>query len=205
MWHRKDGNTLDRVRNRKRIKKRQHINSFPCMESPCARKDSKREYLDNSLYLQKIYELYVDIPEKEGCTKPASESTYRSVFNFEFNLSFLRRMKDRCDICAGHENLLTDTDMAKYRDDLKLKDESRNYEARVKDNVKKDPYMSAAVFDLQEVLQCPTSGESSLSYKQKLIVYYLTVYNYRNGQGHCNVWSEVDAMRGSNEIATCGF
>ena len=109
------------------------------MKSHYARTDSEREYLDSSLSLQKIYELYVDIREKEGCTTPASESTYRSVFNFEFNLSFHRRMKDRCDICAGHENLLTGTDMAEYRDHLKLKDESRNYKAREKDNVKKDP------------------------------------------------------------------
>ena len=65
--------------------------------------------------------------------------------------------------------------------------------------------MSAAVFDLQEVLQCPTSGESSLYHKRKLNVYNLTVYGYRNGQGHCNIWSEVDAMRGSNEIASYVF
>ena len=65
--------------------------------------------------------------------------------------------------------------------------------------------MSAAVFDLQEVLQCPTSGESSCYYKRKLTVYNLTVYDYRKGQGHCSVWSEVDAMRGSNEIASCVF
>ncbi|KAK3802981.1 hypothetical protein RRG08_051736 [Elysia crispata] len=31
------------------------------------------------------------------------------------------------------------------------------------------------------------------------------VYGYRNGQGHCNIWSEVDAMRGSNEIASYVF
>ena len=67
-------------------------------------------------------------------------------------------MKDRCDICAGHENLLTGTDMAEYRDHLKLKDESRNYKARVKNNVMKDPYMSAAVFHLLEVLQCQPVG-----------------------------------------------
>ncbi|KAK3804480.1 hypothetical protein RRG08_054915 [Elysia crispata] len=86
------------------------------------------------------------------------------------------------------------TDMAEYRDHLKLKDESRNYKARVKDNVKKDPYLS-------EMLQCLTKWESSLYYERKLNVQNLTVYDYRNGQGHCNVWSEVDAMRGSYEIA----
>ena len=105
-------------------------------------------------------------------------------------------MKDRYDICAGHENLLSGTDMAEYRDHLKLKDESRNYKARVKDNVKKDPYLS-------EMLQCLTKWESSLYYERKLNVQNLTVYDYRNGQGHCNVWSEVDAMRGSYEIALC--
>ena len=122
----KRGKHTGRDKESEKDEPRQHINN---MKSLYARKDSKREYLDSSLNLQKIYELYVDIRKKEGCTTPASESTYRSVFNFEFNLSFHRRMKDRCDICAGHENLLTGTDMP----------ESRNYKARVKDNVKKDP------------------------------------------------------------------
>ena len=123
----KRGKHTGRGKESETDKIRQHINiSFPRMDSHYARKDSKREYLNRSLNLHKIYELYVDIRKKEGCTTPASESTNRSVFNFEFNLSFHRRMKDRCDICAGHENLLKGTDMAEYHDHLKLKDESRN-------------------------------------------------------------------------------
>ena len=36
-------------------------------------------------------------------------------------------------------------------------------------------------------------------------MYNLTVYDYRNEQGYCNVWAETTAMRGSNEIASCVY
>ena len=38
---------------------RRHINSFPRVESHYARKDSAREYLESSLSLQKMYDMYV--------------------------------------------------------------------------------------------------------------------------------------------------
>ncbi|GFN99865.1 hypothetical protein PoB_002637100 [Plakobranchus ocellatus] len=62
--------------------------------------------------------------------------------------------------------------------------------------------MAAAVFNLEEILPYPSSRESCLSNKRKLNVFNLTVYDYRDGQGFCHIWSEVEALRGSNEIVS---
>ena len=39
---------------------RAHIDKFPRIESHYARKDSKREYLESSLSLGKMFDLYVE-------------------------------------------------------------------------------------------------------------------------------------------------
>ncbi|XP_070194118.1 uncharacterized protein [Littorina saxatilis] len=185
---------------------RKHINSFARVESHYARKDSTREYLESSLSLLKMYELYVQKREKEGCKAPASETTYRYVFNREFNISFHKRMKDRCDICAAYENGYYDhTEEGEYKKHNQMKEDSRKFKDEVKARLKDDPSLAAAVFDLEEVLLTPSSVESCLYYKRKLNTYNLTVYDYRNGQGYCNVWAETASSRGSNEIASCVY
>lgn len=187
---------------KERIK--QHINSFPRLESHYARKDSRREYLESNLSILKMYEMYIDSRKKEGCLKPASERTYRDVFNNDFNIGFHKRMKDRCDTCTAYENTKS-TESEEYKEHRRLVEESRLFKSKIKDGLLGDQSKCAAVFDLEEVLPCPSSNESCLYYKRKLSTYNLTVFDYRNGQGHCYVWPETEALRGSNEIASCVF
>ncbi|GFN82391.1 hypothetical protein PoB_000889700 [Plakobranchus ocellatus] len=88
---------------RDEIKK--HINSFPRVESHYARRDSTRKYLKSSISLQRMYNMYVDNHARAGCNSPASETTYRDVFNKEFNIGFFKCAKDRCHVCAAQENI----------------------------------------------------------------------------------------------------
>ena len=61
-----------------------------------------------------------------------------------------------------------------------------------------------ASFDLESVLQLPTSNVSLTYYSRKLCVYNLTVWEgKRPNEGHCFTWPEIEGKRGSNEIATC--
>ena len=153
-----------------------------------------------------MYDMYVKKRQDEGCKTPASETTYRNVFNREFNISFHKRMKDRCDVCAAYENgCFTEAEDEDYKKHIQMKEESRQLKHEVKAAVKINSCLAAAVFDLEEVLPTPSSVESCLYYKRKLNTYNLTVYDYRNGQGYCNVWAETTAMRGSNEIASCVY
>ena len=63
--------------------------------------------------------------------------------------------------------------------------------------------MYVATFDLQAVLSTPCSLVSQIYYMRKLNSYNFTFYNLVNKSGTCYLWSEVDAKRGSCEIASC--
>jgi hypothetical protein len=72
---------------------RQHIKSFPIMDSHYKRKDTNRKFLQQDLSITKMYDLY-----KANCTAeeiiPASSITYRRDLCNEFNFSFHKPKKD---------------------------------------------------------------------------------------------------------------
>lgn len=80
---------------------RQHIMSFPIMDSHYKRKDTNRKFLQQDLSITKMYDLY-----KAKCTAeeiiPASSITYRRVFCNEFNFSFHKPKKDSCEYCNAY-------------------------------------------------------------------------------------------------------
>jgi hypothetical protein len=80
---------LDDVRN--------HIDSFPTVDSHYCRKDTKRKYLQSGLSVKKMYDLYCTYCDIKNLTK-VSISIYRKVFDTEFNLGFFRPRKDQCDL-----------------------------------------------------------------------------------------------------------
>lgn len=94
-------NTKDRVKKEDKDAIRQHIESFPYMEAHYCRKDSKKNYLEATLNVQKMYDLYVEVCNKKQ-TVPQKLSLYRHIFNFEYNLEFLLPKTDRCDICEEY-------------------------------------------------------------------------------------------------------
>ena len=53
----------------------------------------------------------------------------------------------------------------------------------------------AAVFNLQQVLQCPKFN-ACMFYKTKLSVYNFTIYDLGTKKGDCFMWNEVIAARG---------
>ena len=83
-----------------------------------------------------------------------------------------------------------------------MKNESRQCQDHIKQNLQDNTTHAAAVFDMQEVLYSPNSDESSLYYKRKVNSYNLTVYDYRNKHGYCNIWPETEGMGGSNEVGS---
>ena len=81
---------------------KQHIESFPTMESHYTRKDTHRRYLESSLNIRKKYNWY-----KEKCAQenemPLSERKYRDIFCSEYNLSFFSPKKDQCSQCNAYQ------------------------------------------------------------------------------------------------------
>lgn len=81
---------LDKVRN--------HISSFPVMESHYSRASSKRLYLESGCSQSKMYDLYVEMMrEKYKNSTPGriKLSKYKEVFCTDFNLS-VHCPKKRC-------------------------------------------------------------------------------------------------------------
>ena len=183
-----------------------HIDSLPTVLPHYVRKRSKRKYLDSTLTIKKMYELYCENQQQYGrsCVKA---SAYRMIFNTSFNLSFHRPKKDTCAKCETFKNMsiLSEEDQinkAQHLSDAKfaqkLKDEDR---ARAEG----DSSFRTATFDLQSVLTTPSSNVSTLYYSRKLNVFNFTVYEQacHAKRGLCYIWDESNGKRGSCEVATC--
>jgi len=57
-------------------------------------------------------------------------------------------------------------------------------------------------FDMQNILQIPTSEVGPLYYKRKLVLHNLNIYE-DDKSAFCYLWTEVDGKRGANEIGSC--
>jgi hypothetical protein len=80
-----------------------HISSFPALESHYARSQSSRRYLEAGLNITKMYSLYKEECDKTGLPE-VKESYYRMIFNSQFNLAFHHPKKDQCNFCSAYEN-----------------------------------------------------------------------------------------------------
>lgn len=188
---------------------KEHISSFPAVESHYIRHDSKREYLESGLSISKMYRLYTEwIKDKptNSSTINATLRQYNDIFNNDFNLSFFKPKKDLCDVCEQYK-LSSDEEkiqiQTSYEEHIKNKTLARDIKNADKERAKTDPKLCVAVFDLQKVLTSPQSEVSSFYYKRKFATYNFTIYDLQKKQGYCFMWTETDANRGSNEISTC--
>lgn len=93
-----------RTPDEKTLEVKNHIQSFPCIDSHYCRANSQKQYLEAGLNLSKMYKLYV-----ERSSSPVKKNIYDKVFNEEFNLSFHKPKKDLCDCCAAYRNMSNPT------------------------------------------------------------------------------------------------
>ncbi|KAF2878933.1 hypothetical protein ILUMI_27237 [Ignelater luminosus] len=78
-------------------KVKDHIESFPTMESHYCRKSSKRLYLNSDLSISKIF-------ERSRGEAHVSEVTYRRTSGNIYNLSFFNPKKVHCEICTQYKD-----------------------------------------------------------------------------------------------------
>ncbi|CAG9828166.1 unnamed protein product [Diabrotica balteata] len=76
-----------------------HINSFPRIESHYCKRDSTKNYLNADLNISIMYRLYQDFCTSNSLS-PLSKFVYQSIFHdFEPTLAFYRPKKDQCSVC----------------------------------------------------------------------------------------------------------
>lgn len=186
----------------------QHIDTFERVESHYCRKNTKREYLDSDLNIQKMYAQYKEWMISRNDKNIASESRYRHIFTSDFNLFFHKPKKDQCEECAafefvpGQKLIEMENDHNKH---IINKDYARELMTSAKTKAKQDKTICTATFDLQKVLNVPHSQISVITNlcKRKISIYNFTIFDMASKQGICNVWNETDAKRGENEIGSC--
>ena len=175
-----------------------HIKSFPKQESHYCRASTARKYLDASLSVQKMYELYCedyDVP-------PVKLHKYREIFNTEFNLGFQLPRNDRCDRCEEfkmNQNPSEDdsTKFAEHANYKLLSKANRDSDRSVIDN-----NHAIICIDLQNVLTLPHANVKSFFFSRKLSVYNFTGHCSLDSTGYCAVWPESTAGRTGNDMAS---
>ena len=181
----------------------QHIESFHLIDSHYCRAKTSKQYLEPSLNISKMYDLYKE--KFVGVDDvPVKESYYRFIFNNEYNIDFHKPKTDRCDLCelyrAKHDNKieLTPEQVSAQQEHLNEKLAMREEKNRDKGSEE----ILLVLFDLEKVVTLPKADISCFFSKRKLTVYNLTAIC--NKKGYCVMWSEVIAGKAGNDIAS-GF
>lgn len=116
---------------------RDHIESFPTMESHYCRRDTKRLYLEASLNIKKMHRLYSKhVADMGGSRMIVSLCMYRKIFNTEYNLSFHKPKKDQCQKCRVFENTKEPGDIIKLDHESHIKRKKDIREAKAADKEK---------------------------------------------------------------------
>ncbi|KAJ8912367.1 hypothetical protein NQ315_014734 [Exocentrus adspersus] len=179
---------------------KEHIESFPVMESHYTRKDTLRKYLDSTLNIKKMYLLYTE-KCKEHNRKPVSENKYRRIF------VFLYSKKDQCLICVNYAK--SDSEKKKclqesYEEHRKRNQVCQEAKKLDKEKANEDKTFMSVTMDLQAILQIPKGAVGQLYYVRKLVVYNLTIFESPlPNNAYCLCWNEIHGKKGSCEIGTC--
>ena len=183
---------------------REHILSFPAVESHYCRASSTKRYLDSSLNVSIMHKLY-----KSKCSElnvhPVSFEKYRRVFR-SYNLGFHKPKKDQCKKCLKYTNMTEEEKKAHeqaHHEHMLRKQLAREARDEDKEIAKNNSEVLAFNFDLEAVLTTPKGPTGQIFYLRKLAIYNLTIYNLGNQDGICYLWDETQGKRGSNEISSC--
>jgi len=177
---------------------RDHIDSFPRVESHYTRSQTKRQYLEPQLNVAKMYELYC-----KKCSNPVKLSYYRHIFVTEYNLDFHMPKADRCDLCEEFRvmqlNKITNGEIA---DNYKKHIAEKTCMRQERNDDRQNKSRFVVCFDLENVISLPKAGTSNFFYKRKLNLYNLTAHVSATGQAYCAVWPETLSGRSGTDIAS---
>ena len=140
---------------------KEHINSFPLVESHYIRKTIKRKYQSPGLSMQKMYDLYIEYCKAKDDI-PVKSKVHRKIFCTEFNISFHTPKKDQClegELYKQKESTgnVGDEIKKKHETQMERKVRAREEKLSAKLTAMKDPSVHAVTFDLESVLHTPCS------------------------------------------------
>lgn len=156
---------------------REHIESFPAYQSHYTRAHNPdKKFLSEHLNIRALYNLY-----KEHCNNinavPVSESKYRYIFNYEYNLHFHVPHKDTCAKCDNLKIKIASCEDPEKLQDLEDSKELHLRKAQLArekldsaktESKKDDTNVYGLTFDLQKALAFPTLTCSIAYYKRNM-------------------------------------
>lgn len=191
---------------------RNHISQFPTIQSHYSRERSSKKYLDSSLTIAKMYDIYREemlannVPENEI----PKAWLYYEIFNNEFNYSFKLPDNDTCDQCDEFLIKLKDSSGEERHNiqeqyDKHLEEASKRYDLKNKDkkNAQNSTNQKCLTVDLEKCLPTPTLTNAQSFYSLKLWTFNYTIKDTTKNITSCCMWDESVAGRGGNEIASC--
>lgn len=184
-----------------------HVNSFVPVESHFTRQDSSKLYLDGSLTINRMFQLYQEwFNESVYSSQVKTVRQYRDIVNRNFNLGFHTTKKDQCNLCHAYNNTSrhTDADKTAYEEHLKAKNYTKKLKQQDKQDAKdSDGSIVTAVFDFEKVFNCPHGNVNLFYYKLKLSCFNFTIFDVVKKKGICYIWDETVAKMEANEISSC--
>lgn len=174
----------------------EHIKCFPAESSHYSRNHNpNRKYLSPLLNISKMHALYL-LQCKETNQQDeylVKESTYRNIFNDEFNLSFLQPRSDTCSTCdSGNKN---EEHVENFTAAFNLLKYDREY-AKTSENT------AFITIDLQQTMPLPKLTTSKSFYLRQLWFYNfgLNIIQKNVEIATFCTWTEDVANRGSAEV-----
>lgn len=177
----------------------------------CREKVGAAKFLRSEMKFSKIYQLYTEEAAQSEGINVLSYPKAKQIFLTKFNLRTKPLNKDTCNKCdyyANKKNLITDEEAK-----LKIIEEhtahlktAENLKKQLKDDMalaKTDPKTETITYDLEKTLPLPRIPTNIVFYKRQLWVYNMGIHTGSDDQGHCNIWVEGEAGRGSQEVGSC--
>lgn len=193
------------------------INKLPQYESHYRRdQNNDCKYLKLGMTVQTIYDLYLEEfkqinTDSEATEKPVSFSTLKRIFYNNFNLRCKSLKKDTCNkcdtLCIKIKNCANDVERRQYEEEkeahLKRAEDLRRAMNEDMMRAKTDQSFECLTFDMEKTLPLPRIPTSVVFYKRQLWFYNCSVHTGSDNIGHCYVWVEGEAGRGSQEVGSC--
>lgn len=201
---------------------KKHISSFKSRNSHYSLVKSDRVYLDESLNITKMFEMYKEkYPEY-----PVSYESYRSVFNSEFNISFGYPRTDTCSTCDTFsaenraldlklgavdiaedkkERILREKRILDIKHEVHLKKQETFYvrKKNAKNVARKCRIKEAICMDYSRNFQCPNIETNDAYYKRQLSIYMFNIHVLSSNASYFYVYPETVGNKGADEV--CSF
>ncbi|CAB3231933.1 unnamed protein product [Arctia plantaginis] len=126
-----------------------HIESITKIDSHYTRANTSKEFIDGSRTIAEVHKDYVDISKRQNVPY-GNYMLFYKIFTEDYNISFFKPKKDRCDTCAIYENCENEYKENRkeyYESHLIEKDICREEKAKDKEN----DNVITAVYDLQAI------------------------------------------------------